>query len=69
MQDLKRLLIYGGGALIVILVLSALAASQRLSANTMVTLSVLLVIVLPVVLGIWFARRERNQKDRSSGSG
>lgn len=69
MQDLKRLLVYGGGALVVILVLSQLAASQRLSANAMVAVSVLLVIILPVLLGIWFARRERNRKDRSSGSG
>lgn len=69
MKDLKRLLIYGGGALVVILILAQLAASQRLSGNAMVAVSVLLVIVLPVVLGIFFAHRERNQNDHSSGSG
>lgn len=69
MKDLKRLLMYGGGALIVIVILAQLAASRSLSANAMVAVSILLVIVLPVLLGIFFARREKNRNDRSSGSG
>lgn len=66
MKDLLRLLIYGGGAALVIGVLSLLATDRLVSANTLVVLAVLLVIVLPVGLGVMLGRRERLQRDKST---
>ncbi|MGE0289838.1 MAG: hypothetical protein AB7I42_26865 [Bradyrhizobium sp.] len=66
MKDLLRLLIYGGGAALVIGLLSLLATGRLVSANTLVVLAVLLVIVLPVVLGVLLGRRERLQRDKSA---
>lgn len=65
MKDLLRLLIYGGGAALVIGLLSLLATDRLVSPNTLVVLSVLLVIVLPVILGIMLGRRERLQRNKS----
>lgn len=66
MKDLLRLLIYGGGAALVIFLLSLLATDRLVSANMLVAISVLLVIVLPVALGIMLGRRERLQRDKSA---
>jgi hypothetical protein len=66
MKDLFRFLIYGGGAALVIALLSLLATDRLVSPNVLVTLSVLLVIVVPVVMGILLGRRERLQRDKSS---
>jgi hypothetical protein len=66
MKDLLRFLIYGGGAAFVIALLSLLATDRLVSPNVLVTLSVLLVIVVPVVMGILLGRRERLQRDKSS---
>ena len=66
MKDLLRFLIYGGGAALVIGLLSLLATDRLVSPNVLVTLSVLLVIVVPVVMGILLGRRERLQRDKSS---
>jgi ABC-type proline/glycine betaine transport system permease subunit len=66
MKDLLRLLVYGGGAAAVIGLLSLLATDRLVSANTLVVISVLLVIVLPVALGILLGRRERLQRDKSA---
>ncbi|MCC6301939.1 MAG: hypothetical protein IT489_03960 [Gammaproteobacteria bacterium] len=65
MKDLLRLLIYGGGAVLVIGLLSLLATGDLVSPDMLVTISVLLVIVLPVILGVMMARRERMQRDKS----
>ncbi len=64
MKDLKRMLIYGGGALLAILLLIELAASHVLTGNAMVLLAILLVIVLPTVLVIRVAKREREADGR-----
>jgi len=64
MKDLLRLLIYGGGAALVIGLLSLLATDRLVSPNALVTISVLLVIVLPVVFGILLGRRERLRRDK-----
>jgi hypothetical protein len=66
MKDLLRFLIYGGSAALVIALLSLLATDRLVSPNVLVTLSVLLVIVVPVVMGILLGRRERLQRDKSS---
>jgi hypothetical protein len=66
MKDLLRFLIYGGSAALVIGLLSLLATDRLVSPNVLVTLSVLLVIVVPVVMGILLGRRERLQRDKSS---
>lgn len=65
MKDLLRLLVYGGSALLVIGLLSLLATRDLVSPDTLIALSVLLVVVLPVILGIMLARRERMQRDNS----
>lgn len=64
MKDLLRLLIYGGGAALVIGLLSLLATDRLVSPNALVAISVLLVIVLPVVFGILLGRRERLRRDK-----
>lgn len=65
MKDLLRLLVYGGSALLVIGLLSLLATRDLVSPDMLIALSVLLVVVLPVILGIMLARRERMQRDNS----
>ncbi|MCC6208269.1 MAG: hypothetical protein IT488_08960 [Gammaproteobacteria bacterium] len=65
MKDLLRLLVYGGGAALVIGLLSLLAMGRLVSPDMLVAISVLLVIILPVILGIMLARRERMQGDKS----
>lgn len=65
MKDLLRFLIYGGGAALVIGLLSLLATRDLVSPDALVALSVLLVIVLPVILGVMLGRRERLQRDKS----
>lgn len=62
MKDLTRFLVYGGGAGAVVLFLSALAASGKLSGNLMVTIAILLVIILPIVLMIWVGKREQRAR-------
>ncbi len=64
MKDLKRMLVYGGGALLAILLLTKLAASHEFSGNTMVILAILLVIVLPAFLVIRVAKREHRAHER-----
>lgn len=65
MKDLLRLLVYGGGATLVIGLLSLLATNRLVSPDMLVALSVLLVIVLPVILGVVLGRRERMQREKS----
>ncbi|MGE0225817.1 MAG: hypothetical protein AB7S57_21285 [Acetobacteraceae bacterium] len=65
MKDLLRFLIYGGGAALVIGLLSLLATRDLVSPDALVALSVLLVIVLPVIFGVMLGRRERLQRDKS----
>lgn len=62
MQDLKRLLIYGGGAGLLVLILSLLGTSQTLTGGTMVTVAIVLVVILPIVLGIIMANKEQRKK-------
>ena len=64
MKDLKRMLIYGGGALLAILLLVKLAASHVFSGNTMVLVAIFLVIVLPAFLVIRVAKREHRTHER-----
>ncbi|MBK8162512.1 MAG: hypothetical protein IPK65_05010 [Gammaproteobacteria bacterium] len=65
MKDLLRFLIYGGGAALVIGLLSLLATGDLVSPDALVAISVLLVIVLPVIFGVMLGRRERLQRDKS----
>lgn len=65
MKDLQRLLIYGCGAGLVIALLSLLATDRLVSANTLVAISVLLVIVLPIAVVVVLGRRERMRRDKS----
>ncbi len=67
MKDLTRLLVYGGGAGAVVLLLSALATSGRLSGNLMVGIAILLVVILPIVLMIWVGKREQRAKHSQDG--
>ena len=62
MKDLKNLVIYGGLAGLMVLVLALLGRSDVVSGGVKVTLALILVVVVPLVLGILMARKERREK-------
>lgn len=62
MKDLKRLVIYGGVAGLMILFLTLLGRSEAVSGGVKVTVGLLVVVVLPLVLSVFIARKERREK-------
>jgi len=62
MKDLKRLLIYGSSAGLMVLVLAMLGRSDAISGGVKVSLALILVVVLPLILSIFIARKERREK-------
>ena len=62
MKDLKGLLIYGGGAALMILVLALMGRSDAISGGVKVSLALILVVVLPLVLSVFIAKKERREK-------
>ena len=63
MNDLKNLAIYGGGALVVIFGLIFGAKLDAISSDAIGIMAILGVIVIPVVIGIAVAKRERRNSD------
>ena len=61
MKDLVQLLIYGGLTVAAILLLVAMSNMENISSNVVVFTSIMLVIVLPVVIGIRAAKKERER--------
>ncbi len=64
MKDLKRMVIYSALALFSILLLIELAGRHYLSDNLMIVLAVAIVIILPVIVIVQVAKRERAEQAR-----
>lgn len=64
MNDLKRLAIYGGSSLAVILVLVALGSSRQLSGATMGMIAIAAVVVLPLIISLQMAKKEQESRDQ-----
>jgi len=62
MKDLKRFLIYGSAAAVVILVLTLLGRSEAISGGVKVSLALILVVVLPLIMSVYIARKEHREK-------
>ena len=62
MKDLKRLVIYGGAAGLMVLLLALLGRSEAVSGGVKVTVGLIMVVVLPLVLSIFIAKKERREK-------
>lgn len=64
MKDLVNLAIYGGGTLAVILLLIFGADVDAISSNAIAIFAILSVIVAPVAIGVFMAKKEkREEKD------
>lgn len=61
MKDLVQLFIYGGLTIAAILLLVAMSNMENISSSVVVFTSIMLVIVLPVVIGIRAAKKERER--------
>ena len=62
MKDLKRLVIYGGAAGLMVLLLALLGRSEAVSGGVKVTVGLIMVVVLPLVLSIYMAKKEQREK-------
>ena len=62
MKDLKRFLIYGSAAALAILVLTLLGRSAAISGGVKVSLALILVVVVPLVMSVYIARKEHREK-------
>jgi hypothetical protein len=62
MKDLKRLLIYGTATALLILVLTLLGSSEAISGGVKVSLALILVVVLPLLMSVYIARKEHREK-------
>lgn len=62
MKDLKRLLIYGTAAALAILILTLLGRSDAISGGVKVSLALILVVVVPLIMSVYIARKEHREK-------
>ena len=62
MKDLKRLVLYGGAAGLMVLLLALLGRSDAVSGGVKVTVGLIMVVVLPLVLSIYMAKKEQREK-------
>jgi len=62
MKDLKNLVIYGGLAGLMVLILALLGRSDMVSGGVKVSLALILVVLVPLVLGVFIAKKERREK-------
>lgn len=62
MKDLKRFFIYGAAAAGLILVLTLLGRSEAISGAVKVSVALILVVVLPLVMSVYIARKEHKEK-------
>ncbi|MDH5258209.1 MAG: hypothetical protein OEX07_09370 [Gammaproteobacteria bacterium] len=62
MKDLAQLAIYGTLTIGAIMVLITMSRMENLSSSTLVLTAMLLIIVLPVVIAIQVAKKERKNK-------
>jgi sugar phosphate permease len=68
MKELTRMIAYTVGAVSVIFIMIWLTRQEGLSGNFMVFVAAMLIIVIPITIGVVLARRERQQRERKSGS-
>jgi chromate transport protein ChrA len=66
MKELIRMFVYVVPTVAVIFFMIWLTRQEGMSDNFMVGVAILLVIIIPVVIGVVLARRERQQRDRES---
>lgn len=59
MKDLKNLLIYGALGGLMVLLLMLMGQSDAVSGGVKVTLALILVVVVPLVLGVYIGKKER----------
>jgi len=64
MKDIKRLFIFAGGSLAVILGLIAMS-NMELPSGVVVFVAVMLVVVLPVILAIKMSKKERENAGKN----
>lgn len=62
MKDIKNLFIYGGISAVVIFFLATLGTGDDISGSTVGYLALLIVVVLPVVVAVFIAKKERQSK-------
>jgi len=62
MKDIQRLVIYGVGTLVVILLLIQVASMEMFSDTVLVIASVLAVVVLPIVISIKMVNKEKSKQ-------
>jgi len=63
MKDLQQLAIYGGGATLIILLLINIASIEALSPGVLVAVAILTVVILPIVIAVKQAKREKNSEN------
>ncbi len=68
MKELTRMIAYTVGAVSVIFIMIWLTRQEGLSGSFMVFVAAMLIIVIPITIGVVLARRERQQRERKSGS-
>lgn len=66
MKEITRMLIYTGSTIVVVLFMVWLTSQEGLSGNFLVSVAVLLVIIIPIAAGVYFARKEKRQRERDS---
>lgn len=62
MKDLKNLVIYGSAAGLVVLILATLGRTDAISGGVKISLALILVILLPLILSVRMAKKERQDK-------
>lgn len=67
MKELTRMVVYTVSTVSVIFFMIWLTGHENLSGNFMVGVAILLIIIIPVVIGVVLARKERQQRERESG--
>jgi len=62
MKDVQRLLIYGIGTFVIILLLIQVASMEMLPDSVLVIASILAVVVLPIVISIKMVNKEKSKQ-------
>ncbi len=62
MKDLKNLMIYGLAAGLAVLILAMLGRTEAISGGVKISLALILVVILPLILSVKMAKKERHDK-------
>lgn len=63
MIDIKRLFIFAGGSLAVILLLIAISRIEAIPSSVVVSSAIFLVVVLPIILAIKLSKKEKEREN------